>query len=99
MPFASGPGLTNLESQFLPPGPSSLGTVNTTAPGPTFGPRGLPCTPVTSGGYTTCPFLTPTSFITFIQNTQDQSWEAVTVTPAARIREWKYNGTSWTALN
>lgn len=99
MSFASGPALTNLESLFLPPGAASIASVNTTAPGPTFGPRGLPCAPVTSGGYTTCPFITPTSYVVFMQNTQGGSWEAVTVTPAGRIREWSYNGTSWSPLN
>lgn len=99
MPFASGPNLSNLESQFLPPGAASIASVNTTAAGPTFGPRGLPCSPVTNAGYTTCPFITPTSFVSYMQNTQGGAWEAVTVTPAGRIREWRYNGTSWTPLN
>ena len=99
MSFASGPALANLESQFLPPGASSIASVNTTAAGPTFGPRGLPCSPVTAGGYTTCPFITPTSFITFIQNTQGGAWEAITVTPAGRVREWRFNGTTWSGLN
>jgi prepilin-type N-terminal cleavage/methylation domain-containing protein len=98
-PFASGPSLSNLESQFLPPGAASIASVNTTAAGPTFGPRGLPCSPVTNAGYTTCPFITPTSYINYMQETQGGIWEAVTVTPAGRIREWKYNGTSWTPLN
>ena len=35
MPFGSGPSLSNLESQFLPPGAASLASVNTTSPGPT----------------------------------------------------------------
>lgn len=99
MTFASGPALSNLESQFLPPGAASIATVNSTAPGPTFGPRGLPCAPVTSAGYTTCPFITPTSYVVFMQNIQGGSWEAVTITPAGRIREWSYNGTSWSPLN
>jgi hypothetical protein len=98
-PFASGPALTNLESQFLPPGAASIASVNSTAPGPTFGPRGLPCAPITAAGYTTCPFITPTSFISFMQNTEDGSWEAVTVTPAGRIREWRYDGAAWSPLN
>jgi Tfp pilus assembly protein FimT len=105
-PFASGPSLTNLKSQFLPPGASAQSTVNSTLAGPTFGPRGLPCTPVAgAGGSTTCPYLTPpnftpTSFITFIQNTQSGKWQAVTVTPAGRIRQWAYDGTSaWSPLN
>ncbi len=96
MAFASGPGLTNLESQFLPAG--SGGTVNSTAPGPTFGPRGLPCTPsAPTGG--TCPYITPTSYVTFLQNSQTTKWEAVTVTPAGRIRIWSYDGSSWSPLN
>ena len=93
--FASGPSSTNLKSQFLPPGPTAQNSVNTGS-GPTFGPRGLPCTP--SAG--TCPYLNPTSYITFVQNTQSGNWEAITVTPAGRIRLWSYDGTStWTALN
>ncbi len=99
MPFGAGPSLANLEAQFLPPGAASIASVNTTAAGPTFGPRGLPCTPVTNAGYTTCPYITPTSFITFMQNAQGGAWAAVTVTPAGRIREWRYSGTSWTAPN
>lgn len=98
-PFASGPGLANLEAQFLPPGAGALASVDTTDPGPTFGPRGLPCRPQTAGGYTTCPFLTPTSFITFLQNQEGGVWEAITVTPAGRIRQWRYDGSNWNPLN
>jgi prepilin-type N-terminal cleavage/methylation domain-containing protein len=97
----SGPALTNLELAFLPPGQASVDSVNAgrAANGPTFGPRGLPCTPTTTGGYTTCPFLTATSYVTFIQNTDGGAWEAVTVTPAGRIREWRYDGTNWSPLD
>jgi prepilin-type N-terminal cleavage/methylation domain-containing protein len=100
-PFASGPSLANLKAQFLPPGPNAQNTVNAALAGPTFGPRGLPCTPV--GG--TCPYLTPpnftpTSFITFLQNTQSTKWQAITVTPAGRIRQWSYDGNgNWAPLN
>src|SRR5262249_59684 len=100
MAFGSGPSLTNLESQFLPPGIAAQNSVNTTAPGPTFGPRGLPCGPVAAGRYTTCPYLTPPSFTTSIQNSQAGCWVAMTVTPAGRIREFAYDGIStWSALN
>jgi type II secretory pathway pseudopilin PulG len=102
MTFSSGPALSDLESKFLPNDPGAVLTVNTTALGPSFGPRGLPCTP-TTGGATTCPYLTPagvpTSYITFVQNTQNQNWEAVTVTPAGRIRQWRYDGSTWSSLN
>ena len=70
--FSSGPGLTNLKSQFLPAG--------------------------TNGG--TCPSLAqPTAFITFMQNSVTQKWAAVTVTPAARIQVWNYDGSTWNLAN
>ncbi|PYX81925.1 MAG: hypothetical protein DMG70_17265 [Acidobacteria bacterium] len=99
MPFASGPGLANLKSQFLPPGAAAQGSVDPNNPNPTFGSRGLPCTP--NAG--TCPYLTAantvTSYVTFIQNTQSGKWEAITVNPAGRIRLWAYEGTTWSPLN
>jgi len=101
MPFASGPALANLESQFLPPGANSLITINTTTAGPTFGPRGLPCSPMPgAAGSVTCPSTTPTSYITFIQNRENTQWEAITVTPAGRVREWTYdNYGAWSPRN
>jgi Tfp pilus assembly protein FimT len=99
-PYAAGPAAANLKTQFLPATPLALASVATTAAGPTFGPRGLPCTPTPSaGGSTTCPFLTPTSFITFIQGTGGD-WVAVTVTPASRIRQWHYDSNAnWRPLD
>ncbi len=104
LPFSSGPAESNLQALFLPAGALAQASINTgkTASGPTFGPRGLPCAPVTSGLFTTCPSLgTPTSFITFLQNTQDSSWEAVTVTPAGRVRLWAYSTktSTWSPLD
>jgi len=101
MPFASGPALANLESQFLPPGANSLITINTTTAGPTFGPRGLPCSPTPgAAGSVTCPSTTPTSYITFLQNRENSQWEAITVTPAGRIRQWTYdNHGGWSPRN
>lgn len=104
MAFSDGPGLADLESKFLPlAGANGVATVNTTAMGPTFGPRGLPCTPTAlTGG--TCPYLNttthiPTSYITFLQNSQSEKWEAVTVTPAGRVAVWSYDGAAWSPLN
>ena len=97
--ISSAPAVTNLESQFLPSA-STYNTVNTTAEGPTFGPRGVPCTPSsTSGG--SCPSLgQPTSYITFLKNVRSSSWEAITVSPAGRIREWSYDGSgNWQPMN
>jgi Tfp pilus assembly protein FimT len=94
-PYASGPSVGNLKSKFLPPNPLAQASVNP-AINPTFGPRGLPCTPAAGA----CPYVPPTSFITFVQNTQSGKWEAVTVTPAGRVNLWLYDGTSsWSALN
>ena len=93
MPFNSGPGLANLKSQFLPV--TGQNTVNTSGTGPTFGSRGLPCTP--TGG--TCPYQPPTSYITFLQNSRTTKWQAVTVTPAGRVRVWSYQGTAWSPMN
>jgi Tfp pilus assembly protein FimT len=94
-PYSSGPGKSNLKAQFLPSNAPS-NTVNTTAGGPTFGPRGLPCSP--SGN--TCPSLaTPTAYITFLQNSATSKWAAVTVTPAGRIQSWSYDGTTWNPQN
>ncbi len=101
-PFGSGPNVANLEAQFLPNNPGAVMTVNTTALGPTLGSRGLPCTP-TGGALGVCPYLSvngiPTSYITFLQNTQSGVWEAVTLTPAGRIRQWRYDGSTWSSLN
>jgi len=98
-PTASAPSLNNLELKFLPNG--SQGTVNT-GNGPTFGTRGLPCTPSGTG---TCPYLTaplflPTSYVTVLQNTQSGKWQAITITPGARIQRWAYDGTStWSPIS
>jgi Tfp pilus assembly protein FimT len=96
--------VTNLESQYLPAGVTIANIVNTAsaspAEGPTFGPRGLPCWPSsTSGG--TCPFLsTPTAYEIFMKNTHSLNYEAVTVTPAGRIRQWSCGSSgTWSPMN
>lgn len=91
------PALANLESQTLASSSDpSLDTVDN----PTFGPRGLPCRPVTGvGGYVTClafsGAVSGTSFITFFQSEPDGTWLAVVTNPSARVRIFKYGGTSW----
>jgi prepilin-type N-terminal cleavage/methylation domain-containing protein len=96
---SAGPGLSNLKSQFLPSGSTAQNSLQNTDP--VFGPRGLPC--LVSGS--ACPYLdaagNPVSYLLFIQNTQDGRWEAVTLNPAARIREWAYDAksTTWSPLN
>ena len=96
-PFASGPSTANLKLQFLPA--TGQNTVNSANP-PTFGPRGLPCVP-SAPLNGTCNYLQPTSYITFVQNTLSGRWEAITVTPAGRVRLWSYdaNSSTWSGLN
>jgi prepilin-type N-terminal cleavage/methylation domain-containing protein len=96
-PFASGPSTGNLKLQFLPA--TGQNTVNSANP-PTFGPRGLPCLP-SAPVNGTCNYLQPTSYITFVQNTLSSKWEAITVTPAGRVRLWTYDAASstWSGLN
>jgi prepilin-type N-terminal cleavage/methylation domain-containing protein len=96
-PFASGPSTGNLKLQFLPA--TGQNTVNSANP-PTFGPRGLPCVP-SAPVNGTCNYLQPTSYITFVQNTLSGRWEAITVTPAGRVRLWSYdaNSSTWSGLN
>jgi type II secretory pathway pseudopilin PulG len=103
--FGAGPGLANLKTQFLPPSPSGQASLAAGGGPPTFGSRGLPCTPVAGAGGSTCPYLTPpnftpVAFVTFIQG-PNGGWAAVTVTPAGRIRQWAYgnNTGTWSPLN
>lgn len=90
------PALGNLESQAL--SSASDPSLDTTD-NPTFGPRGLPCKPITASGYTTCPAfsgtVSGTSFITFFQSEPDATWLAVVTNPSARIRIFKYAGSAW----
>jgi len=94
--FGAGPSEASLAALFLPA--TAAATVANTSV-PIFGTRGLPCK--ISGG--ACPYLDanglPVSYVTFIQNTRGGQWEAITVNPASRIREWAYNGTTWSPLN
>jgi Tfp pilus assembly protein FimT len=57
----------------------------------TFGPRGLPCTPQPVAGGTVCSLAVATAYWTFFQNNVTQSWGAVTVSPAGRVRRWYYS--------
>lgn len=93
---SSPPALVNLENQFLPAG-SNLAIVHSGGT-PTFGPRGLPC--AVSGG--TCLALSsPAAYINYFQSRYSGNWEAVTVSPAGRVREWGYdeNSQTWSPLN
>jgi prepilin-type N-terminal cleavage/methylation domain-containing protein len=110
---ASAPNVTNLEGQYLNGASSSNVAINqNTWAGSgvmvvTFGSRGLPCylTGVPpSGGAGTCSYSLankPIAFEIFLQNQNTSQWEAVTVNPSGRVREWRYDtpSTTWVALN
>jgi len=97
------PGLVNLKNQFLPAGANVTINPATNPWGPTFGPRGLPCAPnVPTGGQ--CFYTSgglPIAFEVFMQNQRTGIWEAVTVNPSGRVRQWQYNAgtTTWQALD
>jgi len=113
----SAPNTTNLYSQFLPGVTAGAVAINqntwvgSNTAVVSFGPRGLPCylsaTPPTNGGgtclytYNNGGTLQPIAFEVFLQNQATGMWEAVTVNPAGRVREWRYQtvSTSWIALN
>lgn len=96
----SAPATSNLESQLLP-ATTPVTPTDASVTAPTFGPRGLPCTPLalTGGGGTVCDNSGgPTAYWTFLQNTKTSSWQAVTITPAGRIEKWFYTGSTWKKL-
>ncbi|HEY8671123.1 MAG TPA: prepilin-type N-terminal cleavage/methylation domain-containing protein [Terriglobales bacterium] len=110
-PRTAAPNVANLEAQFLPtPNVTINPTTNTW--GPSFGPRGLPCQPSAAVGGT-CSYTStsagangpgpglPMAYETFFRNIRNNTWEAVTVNPASRVREWNYDRVTntWSALN
>jgi len=114
---SSAPNTTNLYSQFLPGITAGAVAINqntwvgSNTAVVSFGPRGLPCyltgAPPTGGGgtclytYNNGGTLQPIAFEVFLQNQTTGMWEAVTVNPAGRVREWRYDNTNtvWVALN
>lgn len=97
-PASSAPNTANLQSQLLP-STTSVTPTDTTVTAATFGPRGLPCTPISLTGGSVCDSSGgPTAYWTFLQSTTTGAWQAVTITPAGRIRKWFYNGSTWSKL-
>jgi type II secretory pathway pseudopilin PulG len=86
------PNTVNLYNQFLPGIAQGAVAINPNAWGPTFGPRGLPCQPTAATGGN-CSYTSgglPIAFETFTQNVLTGIWEAVTINPSGRVREWHY---------
>lgn len=97
-PAGSAPNTSNLKAQLLPSTTPVTPTDTSVTPA-TFGPRGLPCTPLALTGGLVCDSSGgPTAFWTFLENSNASSWQAVTITPAGRIQKWYYTGTVWSKL-
>ncbi len=99
-PAANAPNTSNLESQLLP-STTPVTPTDTSTTAATFGPRGLPCTPVSLTGGSGLRWFSsggPTAFWTFLENTKSSTWQAVTITPAGRIAKWYYTGSVWSRL-
>jgi prepilin-type N-terminal cleavage/methylation domain-containing protein len=95
---ASAPNTANLKSQLLP-STTPVTPTDTKVTAATFGPRGLPCTPLALTGGSVCDSSGgPTAFWTFLKNTKSGNWQAVTITPAGRIGKWFYTGSVWSKL-
>ena len=106
---ATGPNPANLYAQFLPGIVAGSVVINPNPWNPpngfalTFGPRGLPCQATAASGGT-CSYTSqapnavglPIAFETFMQNNVNGVWEAVTVNPAGRIRQWHYENSTGT---
>jgi Tfp pilus assembly protein FimT len=97
-PVGSAPNTSNLESQLLP-ATTPVTPTDTSVTAATFGPRGLPCTPISLTGGSVCDSSGgATAFWTFFQDSKSSSWQAVTITPAGRIQKWYYTGSAWSKL-
>lgn len=98
---ANAPNSANLKTAFLPTG--STPNLYDGSPGTgtpiTFGPRGLPCTSQTTTGGTVCDSAGgPTAYWVFFKDTITGAYQAVTVSPAGRIRRWYYGTGGWNAI-
>ena len=96
----SAPNTNDLKNQLLP-AITPVTPTDASVTAPTFGPRGLPCTPLTLSGTTSIICDNSggaTAFWTFLENTKSSSWQAVTITPAGRIQRWYNNGSTWSKL-
>src|SRR5260221_13478995 len=111
-PPGGAPNPANLYTQFLPGILVNSVAINPNAWGPTFGPRGVPCQPTAPVGGTcsysnvppcanACVAGQPMAFEIFNQNVATGVWEAVTVNPSGRVRQWHYDVTTntWRPLD
>jgi prepilin-type N-terminal cleavage/methylation domain-containing protein len=97
-PVGSAPNTANLNLSFC--GNCANAIIRNTPP--TWGPDGLPCTPITSAGGTgqVCNSAGgPIAYVAFFQSSTNNEWDAVTISPAGRIKTWYYTGAVWAPFN
>jgi prepilin-type N-terminal cleavage/methylation domain-containing protein len=100
LPLGLAPSTGSLFGSFC--GSCAAAIVKNTAP--TWGPNGLPCAPTISvgGTGTVCNSAGgPIAYVAFFQSSTTQEWDAVTISPAGRIKTWYYvpaSGT-WSPFN
>jgi len=97
---ASAPNTGNLVTLFC--GSCAAAIIKNTPP--TWGPDGLPCAPTISAGGTgtVCNSAGgPIAYIAFFQSSTTQEWDAVTISPAGRIKTWYYTPATgvWNPFN
>jgi prepilin-type N-terminal cleavage/methylation domain-containing protein len=96
----SAPNTNNLYNSFCSTCNLNPAIILNTAP--TWGPDGLPCAPTTAAGGTglVCNSAGgPIAYVTFFQSATNNEWDAVTVSPAGRIKTWFYTGAAWSPFN
>jgi prepilin-type N-terminal cleavage/methylation domain-containing protein len=94
----SAPNTGNLLTQFC--GSCAAAIVLNTPP--TWGPDGLPCALTTSAGGTglVCNSAGgPVAYVAYFQSSTNQEWDAVTISPAGRIKTWYYGAGGWIPFN
>lgn len=95
---SSAPNTSNLQTQLLP-STTTVTPIDASVTAPIFSPRGLPCTAVTLSSLSICDSSGgPTAYWTFFNDTRSGSWQAVTITPAGRIKKWYYTGSAWSKM-
>ena len=97
---ASAPNTGNLLLSFC--GSCAAAIVKNTPP--TWGPDGLPCAAAISAGGTGTVCASgggPIAYAVYFQSSTTQEWDAVTISPAGRIKTWYCipGCTAWSAFN
>ena len=99
-PQAAAPNTGNLFTLFCASCTAAI--IHNTAP--TWGPDGLPCVAGVSAGGTGAVCNSsggPVAYVAYFQSSTTQEWDAVTISPAGRVKTWYYEPTAgiWNPFN